>query len=531
MTVNLTVSESILTDTGATPTISWGGTTIDNTLTFTGVGNGRWAIVFDNTYSDSRYIGDFTSDWDFTLNLGRWSWTTPEMSEGKHALIFYQPDKRVDVSFEVVLGTFSSTIATNTGATSTISGGTQITYDHTLGLTGQASTGSTVQIFDGQTALGFATVGADRNWNFTTSALANGTHNFSAHITTADGTVRDYACDTVVKEIDLITNGDFEDGNTGFTTGYTMQSQANGAGTAAVVTTPPAGWGMGASTGFGGSGKFLMVDGSSKSTNTPTVWAERVTGLEANTHYDFSFQMMTNSNHSNLAVKNNGAQVFVTSMNDNQGWTNNTVDLVSDSSGVIDLSLVTVGNFKAAGNDFGLDHLSLNKSAAMLKNWVVNGDFEDGNTGFTTGYTMQAQATAAGTAAVVTAPPEGWGMGAVAGYGGLGKFLMVDGSSNSTNNPTVWAEKITGLEASRDYDFSFWMMTNNNASTLAINSNGSLAGTTALQDGRNWTQVTKTVTSNASGELALSLATTAHYQAFGNDFGLDHISLVRHVVL
>jgi hypothetical protein len=29
----------------------------------------------------------------------------------------------------------------------------------------------------------------------------------------------------------------------------------------------------------------------------------------------------------------------------------------------------------------------------------------------------------------------------------------------------------------------------------------------------------------------LSLATTMHYEAAGNDFGLDHIALVRHTVL
>jgi hypothetical protein len=525
------VSNAILTDTGGTPSISWGGSTIDNTLTFTGVGTRKDVFVYDNTNSAYKFVTYVTPQWDGSQYV--WSYTSSSMSEGAHSFVFFQPYERVDVNFTVVQGTFSSAIATNTGATSSISGGTQTTYDHTLGLSGQANIGSTVQIFDNQTALGFATVGTDRNWSFNTSALANGAHNFSAHITTAEGTVRDYACETRVNVIDLIANGDFENGNTGFTTGYTMQSQSNGgAGTASVVTSAPSGWGMGASAGFGGSGKFLLVDGSTNSTNTPTVWAEKITGLEANTHYDFSFQMMTGSrNHSNLAVKNNGAQVFVTSMNDRQGWTNNTVDLVSDSNGSIDLSLVTVGNFNTTGNDFGLDHLSLGKSASMLRNWVVNGDFEDGNSGFTTGYTMQSQANGVGTAAVVTAPPAGWNLGSTAAYGGSGKFLMVDGSNRSTNTPTVWAERITGLEANTDYDFSFWMMTNSNASTLAISSNGGVVGTTNLQDGRNWTEVKKVVTSNSSGELSLSLATTMHYEAAGNDFGLDHIALVRHTVL
>src|SRR5206468_680821 len=73
--------------------------------------------------------------------------------------------------------TFSSTIGTDTGLTPTISsGGT--TKDNTLGLSGTVSDAngvSTVQVYDGATLLGTATVSAG-TWTFTTGALGEGSH-------------------------------------------------------------------------------------------------------------------------------------------------------------------------------------------------------------------------------------------------------------------------------------------------------------------------------------------------------------------
>jgi len=46
---------------------------------------------------------------------------------------------------------------------------------------------------------------------------------------------------------------DFNEPDATFATDYLLRAQAYGAGTAAVVTTPPA-WGLGSNTGHGGSG-------------------------------------------------------------------------------------------------------------------------------------------------------------------------------------------------------------------------------------------------------------------------------------
>ena len=76
------------------------------------------------------------------------------------------------------------TIGTDTGSTATItSGGT--TKDNTLALSGTLSVAkgfSSVQVYDGATLLGPATVSSG-NWSYTTPALLDGSHSFTAKAT------------------------------------------------------------------------------------------------------------------------------------------------------------------------------------------------------------------------------------------------------------------------------------------------------------------------------------------------------------
>ncbi|HEX5394096.1 MAG TPA: DUF4347 domain-containing protein [Rhodocyclaceae bacterium] len=82
----------------------------------------------------------------------------------------------------------SSTITTNTGAAGTISSG-GLTKDNTLALSGTYSDAngvSSVQIYDGATLLGSATLNAG-NWSYTTGALSDAAHSFTAVATDAAG--------------------------------------------------------------------------------------------------------------------------------------------------------------------------------------------------------------------------------------------------------------------------------------------------------------------------------------------------------
>ncbi|WP_375311168.1 Ig-like domain-containing protein [Bradyrhizobium sp. A5] len=66
--------------------------------------------------------------------------------------------------------------------------GDGITNDNTLVLSGTASAGNSVKIYDGTTLLGSATANSSGNWTYTTSTLANGKHSFSASATSSSGT-------------------------------------------------------------------------------------------------------------------------------------------------------------------------------------------------------------------------------------------------------------------------------------------------------------------------------------------------------
>ena len=85
----------------------------------------------------------------------------------------------------------SNTLGTDTGSTATItSGGT--TKDNTLALSGTLSVAkgfSSVQVYDGATLLGPATISSG-NWSYTTAALLAGSHSFTAKATDNAGNTR-----------------------------------------------------------------------------------------------------------------------------------------------------------------------------------------------------------------------------------------------------------------------------------------------------------------------------------------------------
>ena len=132
-----------------------------------------------------------------------WSYTTPALPDGSHSFTAKATDNAGNttitsaVTATVSTGTvdttpptetISTTINTDTGATATIiSGG--VTKDNTLGLSGtvsDASGVSSVQVYDGATLLGPATISAG-NWSYTTPALLDGNHSFTAKATDNTG--------------------------------------------------------------------------------------------------------------------------------------------------------------------------------------------------------------------------------------------------------------------------------------------------------------------------------------------------------
>lgn len=73
-----------------------------------------------------------------------------------------------------LLGTVSSQLLTDTGLSATIQSG-GLTRDNTVGLQGSVVAGGLVDVYDGNTLLGHATV-VGSTWSFNTSALKDGVH-------------------------------------------------------------------------------------------------------------------------------------------------------------------------------------------------------------------------------------------------------------------------------------------------------------------------------------------------------------------
>ena len=194
-----TISTTINTDTGATTTITSGGVTKDNTLGLSGTVSDAGGVSSVQIYDGATLLGPAT------VSSGNWSYTTAALPGGSHSFTAKATDTAGNTTTTSAVTatvdttppteTISTTINTDTGATSTITSG-GVTKDNTLGLSGTVSDAggvSSVQVYDGATLLGPATVSSG-NWSYTTAALLDGSHSFTAKATDNCGQHHDDVC-------------------------------------------------------------------------------------------------------------------------------------------------------------------------------------------------------------------------------------------------------------------------------------------------------------------------------------------------
>lgn len=167
---------------------------------------------------------------------------------------------------------------------------------------------------------------------------------------------------------------------------------------------------------------------------------------------------------------------------------------------------------------------------------VANGNFEAGNTGFTTGYANNQTANG-------LVPEDRYAIGNNANFHhpnfwgrdnttGAGNFMIVNGHTSATP-AIVWQQTVT-VQPNTNYYFSAWAMSLNQVSPYAqlrFSVNGVQVGTTAiLGPGAtnntgpwNWTRFYATWNSGSSTSVVLTIV-NLQTAAGGNDFGLDDIS-------
>src|SRR6266704_650108 len=175
------IDSTITTDTGSS---SSDHLTNDQALDLTGTVSDAHGIDRVEIHDGATLLGTATVAGD-----GTWSFATGTLAAGDHNFIATAYDVAGNSSSTAALTTtidttaplvaIDSTITTDTGSSSS----DHLTYDQTLDLTGTVSDAhgiDRVEIHDGATLLGTATVAGDGTWSFATGTLGEGAHNLTA---------------------------------------------------------------------------------------------------------------------------------------------------------------------------------------------------------------------------------------------------------------------------------------------------------------------------------------------------------------
>lgn len=184
---NLNLSDGV--GTTSEPILS-GGVTNNTTPTLSGTAEPGSTVTIRDGDTE---LGTVTAG-----NNGEWSFTTPALGEGDHSLTTVVTDAAgnagpasspiefgIDTTPPAVAGDVQ--LINNSGSTPQpiISGGA--TNNTSPVLSGSAEPGSTVTIYDGETAIGSVTAGSDGSWSFPVPALEEGDHSLTTTVTDTAG--------------------------------------------------------------------------------------------------------------------------------------------------------------------------------------------------------------------------------------------------------------------------------------------------------------------------------------------------------
>jgi PEP-CTERM motif len=161
---------------------------------------------------------------------------------------------------------------------------------------------------------------------------------------------------------------------------------------------------------------------------------------------------------------------------------------------------------------------------------VVNGGFESGDTGFSSGYTSETAGVTntscypAASYAVVNSPDMCHNLwSAFAPHSGKLQ-LVANGAGDATID--VWSETLTGLTPFTNYSFDAWAASSypTSPADLSFKVNGGQIGTLLLSSTPgSWSQFSGIWNSGASTSATLAIF-DLNIDGGGNDFTLDDIS-------
>ncbi len=227
--------------------------------------------------------------------------------------------------------------------------------------------GSSIQLAANNSAVNFCWASSDNSLN---SSVSNPTVSPIANTT--------YYLTSQILGNNLIVNGDFEQGNTGFTSGYTyFPGTAGGVQSIYNVLNNPSVWlsafaACSDHTIGTANDKMMVLDGS------PVVgkdfWKQTIT-VKPNTNYNISFwlQSIVTQNPAVIKLKINGTQIgsTVTADNTTCTWKNFSTQWFSGNITSVTISLEDL-NTVIQGNDFAIDDISFNETTLEQDSIIVN---------------------------------------------------------------------------------------------------------------------------------------------------------------
>ena len=163
---------------------------------------------------------------------------------------------------------------------------------------------------------------------------------------------------------------------------------------------------------------------------------------------------------------------------------------------------------------------------------VFNGDFEQGNVGFTSAYTYSTNLYPESTYSVGDYAGDFHPDFVGTGHGGTGNFMVINGATSPNTN--IWTEQITVVPDTY-YAFSTWVCTVSpagDAARLQFSINGIQLGEvfSAPPYTGEWLQFYELWYSGTSTSATITIL-NQNTVGSGNDFGLDDISFCELVLL
>jgi hypothetical protein len=170
--------------------------------------------------------------------------------------------------------------------------------------------------------------------------------------------------------------------------------------------------------------------------------------------------------------------------------------------------------------------------AAQAANLVTNGDFEAGNTGFSSEYTFTTNGSPAKTYTVTDDPRNFNGAFVSVGDHTTGDGLMFVGNGGPNPGDVVWRSQTITIDAAQDYFFEAFLLNAYPSSppilTFTVSLDGGaeiILGAPTIPTGTGvWNGLSTTFNSGGATQATLFLR-NAQTAFGGNDFALDDIYL------